>query len=117
MIKQTREPDLALFVKLSRIEPPKSIDQVPMKVLIPAFVTSELRTAFQIGFALFLPFIVIDVVVASVLEVGPERSLPAERTSIMWAGFRAPGRKNRSGCFGPTNEGWRLKRWPVGPAR
>ena len=66
MLKQTREPDLALFLRLAdaRAESP---EQVPMKVLIPAFVTSELKTAFQIGFMLFLPFLVIDIVVSSVL--------------------------------------------------
>jgi flagellar biosynthesis protein FliP len=66
MLKQTREPDLALFLRLAdaQVESP---EQVPMKVLIPAFVTSELKTAFQIGFLIFIPFLVIDMVVASVL--------------------------------------------------
>jgi flagellar biosynthetic protein FliP len=67
MVKQTREPDLALFVKLSRTTPPKSSDDVPLRVLVPAFVTSELKTAFQIGFMVFIPFLIIDMVVASVL--------------------------------------------------
>jgi flagellar biosynthetic protein FliP len=67
MVKQTREPDLALFVRLSRIEPPKSAEEVPLKVLVPAFVTSELKTAFQIAFIVFIPFLVIDLVVSSVL--------------------------------------------------
>ena len=67
MLKQTREPDLALFVRLSRAEPPKVKEDVPLRVLVPAFVTSELKTAFQIGFMVFLPFLIIDMVVASVL--------------------------------------------------
>jgi flagellar biosynthesis protein FliP len=67
MLKQTREPDLALFVKLARAEPPKSRDDIPLRVLVPAFVTSELKTAFQIGFMVFLPFLIIDIVVSSVL--------------------------------------------------
>jgi flagellar biosynthetic protein FliP len=68
MVRQTRERDIRTFVEMSRMEtPPKTIDEVPLVVLMSAFVTSELRTAFQIGFALFLPFIVIDVIVSSVL--------------------------------------------------
>jgi flagellar biosynthesis protein FliP len=67
MLKQTREADLALFVKLSDAEPADTAEQIPMKVLIPAFVTSELKTAFQIGFLIFIPFLIIDMVVSSVL--------------------------------------------------
>ncbi len=67
MLRQTREPDLALFVRLSRQEAPKSKDDISLRVLVPAFVTSELKTAFQIGFMVFIPFIIIDMVVASVL--------------------------------------------------
>lgn len=67
MTAQTRESDLALFLDLAQIEEIGSVDDVPMTVLIPAFVTSELKTAFQIGFLLFIPFLVIDLVVASVL--------------------------------------------------
>lgn len=67
MFKQTREKDLALFVQLSKIERPKTYDDVPTYVLIPSFIISELKTAFQIGFILFIPFIVIDMIVASVL--------------------------------------------------
>ena len=67
MLKQTREPDLALFVKLARVEPPATREQIPLRVLVPAFVTSELKTAFQIGFMVFLPFLIIDIVVSSVL--------------------------------------------------
>ncbi|MFN5581456.1 flagellar type III secretion system pore protein FliP [Gemmatimonas sp.] len=67
MLKQTRESDLKTFVELSRMPGPATIDDVPLHVLMSAFVASELRTAFQIGFAIYLPFIIIDAVVASVL--------------------------------------------------
>jgi flagellar biosynthetic protein FliP len=67
MMKQTREADLALFVKLSGTPQLSGPEEVPLRVLVPAFVTSELKTAFQIGFAVFIPFLIIDMVVASVL--------------------------------------------------
>jgi flagellar biosynthetic protein FliP len=67
MMKQTREADLALFVKLSGVPQLNGPEDVPLRVLAPAFVTSELKTAFQIGFAVFIPFLIIDMVVASVL--------------------------------------------------
>ncbi len=67
MLKQTRQADLALYVKLSNTPQLQGPEDVPMRVLIPAFVTSELKTAFQIGFAIFIPFLIIDMVVASVL--------------------------------------------------
>ncbi len=67
MLRQTRENDLALFSKLSRQAPVKAASELPMRVVIPAFVTSELKTAFQIGFMVFIPFLIIDLVVASVL--------------------------------------------------
>ena len=67
MLKQTREPDLALFYKLARQNPPQTKNDIPLRVLVPAFVTSELKTAFQIGFMVFLPFLIIDMVVASEL--------------------------------------------------
>lgn len=67
MLKQTRESDLALFAKMAEVDKIETPDQVPLKVLVPAFVTSELKTAFQIGFAIFIPFLIIDMVVASVL--------------------------------------------------
>jgi flagellar biosynthetic protein FliP len=67
MLRQTRETDLALFVKISNSEQLQSPDQVPLRILVPAYVTSELKTAFQIGFVVFIPFLVIDMVVASVL--------------------------------------------------
>ncbi len=67
MIRQTRETDLALFSRIAKTPPMQKAADVPMKILIPAFVTSELKTAFQIGFLVFLPFMIIDMVVASVL--------------------------------------------------
>ena len=66
MLRQTRQADVALFARLARIEAPKP-DTLPLRVLVPAFVTSELKSAFQIGFLVFIPFLVIDMVVASVL--------------------------------------------------
>ena len=67
MLKQTRESDLTLFVRLSNTPPLQGPEEVPLKVLVPAFIISELKTAFQIGFVIFIPFLVIDMVVASVL--------------------------------------------------
>lgn len=67
MLRQTRESDVKAFVELSRMPRPATVDEVPLHVLMSAFVASELRTAFQIGFAIYLPFIIIDAVVASVL--------------------------------------------------
>lgn len=67
MIEQTRETDLVLFADMAGITEVSSPEAVPMRVLIPAFVTSELKTAFQIGFSIFIPFLIIDLVVASVL--------------------------------------------------
>ena len=67
MFGQTREPDLALFARLAEAGPLQGPEDVPLHVLVPAFVTSELKTAFQIGFMIFIPFLIIDLVVASVL--------------------------------------------------
>lgn len=67
MSKQTRQADLALFVKMAKLPAQTSIEDAPFRVLVPAFVTSELKSAFQIGFTIFIPFLVIDMVVASVL--------------------------------------------------
>ncbi|MCA6925402.1 flagellar type III secretion system pore protein FliP [Pectobacterium versatile] len=67
MLRQTRETDLALFTRLAAIPEIQGPEAVPMRVLLPAFVTSELKTAFQIGFTVFIPFLIIDLVVASVL--------------------------------------------------
>jgi flagellar biosynthetic protein FliP len=67
MLRQTREADLALFAKISHAAPMNTPADVPLSLLVPAFATSELKTAFQIGFTIFIPFLIIDLVVASVL--------------------------------------------------
>lgn len=67
MFRQTRDRDLALFVKMSDLEQPETRADIPTRVLIPSFILSELKTAFQIGFLIFLPFLIIDLVVASTL--------------------------------------------------
>ena len=67
MLAQTRESDLALFVRMSRRTDIQTPEATPLTILVPAFVTSELKTAFQIGFMIFIPFLIIDMVVASVL--------------------------------------------------
>jgi flagellar biosynthetic protein FliP len=67
MVKQTRQSDFALFAKLAKLGPGATAQTAPLRVLVPAFVTSELKSAFQIGFMIFIPFLVIDIVVASVL--------------------------------------------------
>lgn len=67
MLKQTREADLALFAKLANVPPMEGPEQVTLRILLPAFVISELKTAFQIGFTIFIPFLIVDLVVASVL--------------------------------------------------
>lgn len=67
MIRNTREKDLALFFRIRKMQNPTSVADVPLSIIIPAFVISELKTAFEIGFLLFLPFLIIDMVVASIL--------------------------------------------------
>lgn len=67
MLKQTRQSDFALFARLAKLEADVAAENAPMRVLVPAFVTSELKTAFQIGFMVFIPFLIIDMVVSSVL--------------------------------------------------
>ncbi|WP_306766786.1 flagellar type III secretion system pore protein FliP [Halomonas sp. LBP4] len=67
MLGQVREPDLALFARLADVGPMQGPEDVPLRILVPAFVTSELKTAFQIGFTIFIPFLIIDLVVASTL--------------------------------------------------
>jgi len=67
MLRQTRKKDLSLFINFAKMESPESVEEVPMNVLIPAFITSELKTAFQIGFVLYIPFLIIDIVVSSII--------------------------------------------------
>jgi flagellar biosynthetic protein FliP len=76
MFNQTRDADLGLFIKLAKIETPKTRQDVPTTVLVPAFIISELKTAFQIGFIIYLPFLVIDMVIASVLMAMGMMMLP-----------------------------------------
>lgn len=82
MLKNTREKDMELFLKLSKSETPKVKSDIPTLALIPAFVTSELKTAFQIGFLIYLPFLVIDMVVASVLMSMGMMMLPPVMVSM-----------------------------------
>jgi len=67
MIKNTREKDLALFYRIRHMPNPKTIDDVPLSILVPAFMISELKTAFEIGFLIYLPFLIIDMVVSAIL--------------------------------------------------
>jgi flagellar biosynthetic protein FliP len=67
MLRQTREKDLALFVNLDTGEKPSGPEEVKIQTLIPAFIISELKTAFQIGFLIYIPFLILDMVVASIL--------------------------------------------------
>lgn len=67
MLRQTREKDLGLFINLAKIEKPERPEDVPLHIVIPSFIISELKTAFEIGFLLFVPFLVIDMAVASIL--------------------------------------------------
>ncbi len=67
MLKQTRQSDMALFARLAKVDAGVKSEDMPFKVLVPAFVTSELKSAFQIGFLIFIPFLIIDMIVASVL--------------------------------------------------
>ncbi|HOQ11649.1 MAG TPA: flagellar type III secretion system pore protein FliP [Spirochaetota bacterium] len=82
MFRQTRENDIALFVKLAKIEKPKSKKDIPSYCLIPAFMISELRIAFEIGVLLFLPFIVIDMIIASALMAMGMIMLPPVMISL-----------------------------------
>ncbi|TWH60072.1 flagellar biosynthetic protein FliP [Desulfitobacterium sp. LBE] len=82
MFEQTREKDLTLFVGLARMEQPQTYGDIPTYVLIPAFVISELKTAFQMGFAIFIPFMVIDMLVASVLMSMGMMMLPPMMVSL-----------------------------------
>lgn len=67
MLKYTRDKDLALFASIANVEPPENLTDLPLTVVVPAFMISELKTAFQMGFMLYIPFLVIDMVVASTL--------------------------------------------------
>ena len=82
MLKQTREADLALFVELGRLPRPKSPDELPMRVVIPAYAISELKTGFQMGFFLFVPFLLIDLIVSTTLLSMGMLQLPPAMISL-----------------------------------
>ena len=82
MIRQTREDDLLAVVRMAKIAPPKSVDDIGALQLVPAFMLSELRTAFQIGFVIFLPFLLIDLVVAAILMALGMIMLPPTTISL-----------------------------------
>ncbi len=82
MVRNTREKDLALFLRIRKLENPNTIADVPLSIIIPAFVISELKTAFEIGFLIFLPFLVIDMVVASILMSMGMMMLPPVMISL-----------------------------------
>jgi len=77
-----REKDLALFVRIAKIPRPRTIDDVPFHVIVPAYVISELKTAFQIGFLIYMPFLVVDLVVSSVLMAMGMMMLPPVMISL-----------------------------------
>ena len=82
MLKQTRQDDLRLFMDIAKIEPVESVDELSITIIIPAFIISELRAAFIIGFLIYVPFIVIDMVVSSVLMSMGMMMLPPTTTSM-----------------------------------
>jgi flagellar biosynthesis protein FliP len=82
MSKHTRQKDLALFLNYAGIESPESVEDIPLTALVPAFAISEIKTAFQIGFMIFIPFLVIDMVVASILMSMGMMMLPPVMISL-----------------------------------
>ena len=82
MLKQVRDKDLELFIELSKRPKPETVDQVPIHVVIPAYILSELRVAFQIGFLIYIPFLIVDMVVASVLMSMGMMMLPPTMISL-----------------------------------
>jgi flagellar biosynthesis protein FliP len=82
MLKQTRETDLALFVELSKLPRPKNPSDLPMRVVIPAYITSEIKTGFQMGFFVFVPFLLIDLIVSTTLLAMGMMQLPPAMISL-----------------------------------
>lgn len=82
MIRNTRPKDLALFYRIRNIENPQSAQDVPLSIALPAFIISEMKTAFQIGFLLYLPFLVIDMVISSILMAMGMMMLPPTMISL-----------------------------------
>lgn len=82
MLKQTREKDIALFLEIAKEKKPEKPSDIPMRVVVPAFAISELKTAFEIGFLLYLPFLIIDMVVSSILMSMGMMMLPPTLVSL-----------------------------------
>ncbi|MEH7107169.1 MULTISPECIES: flagellar type III secretion system pore protein FliP [Bacillaceae] len=82
MAKQTREKDLALFLDYAKLDRPKKVEEIPLRALVPAYAISELKTAFQMGFMIFIPFLVIDMIVSSVLMSMGMMMLPPVMISL-----------------------------------
>lgn len=82
MAKHTRQKDLALFLDYAQAEPPETVQDIPLTALIPAFAISELKTAFQMGFMIFIPFLIIDMAVASILMSMGMMMLPPVMISL-----------------------------------
>jgi flagellar biosynthetic protein FliP len=82
MLKQTRQADLALFVELGKVPRPKTSDDLPMRIVVPAFAISELKTGFQMGFFLFIPFLLIDLIVSTTLLSMGMMQLPPAMISL-----------------------------------
>jgi flagellar biosynthetic protein FliP len=82
MLRQIRDKDLELFIDLSKLPKPETVEQVPIHVVIPAFILSELRVSFQIGFLIYIPFLIIDMVVASILMAMGMMMLPPVMISL-----------------------------------
>lgn len=82
MIRNTRPKDLAIFYRIRGMENPQSVDDVPLSIVLPAFIISEMKTAFQIGFLLYLPFLVIDMVISSILMAMGMMMLPPTMISL-----------------------------------
>ena len=82
MAKHTRQKDLELFIEYNQAERPESIEDIPLTMLVPAFALSEIKTAFQMGFMIFIPFLVIDMIVASTLMAMGMMMLPPVMISL-----------------------------------
>ena len=82
MIRQTRQSDLTLFVNMAKMPPPESIQQLPLHIVIPSFIISEFRTAFEIGCLMFIPFLLLDLVIASILLSSGMMMLPTVMISL-----------------------------------
>lgn len=95
MLRQTREADLGLFARLANTGPLQGPEAVPMRILLPAYVTSELKTAFQIGFTIFIPFLIIDLVIASVLMALGMMMVPPATIALLLTLNLALGLLNR----------------------